>query len=232
MAGRRSILLYVALASAVAVTGFWWRNRSSSGEGGRASAVTIDKQAPAFATRSFDRANQPSDMPPLSPGDEAECDSNFLCNASLRGETRKTDATHAIVTIRQIKVTLNLSVTIWLPLNAPQNMIEHEDGHSQISQSYYQAADRLAQQIASEHVGDQVEIDGTDLNAEANRALQQAAAAIDTEFNRQLDPGPTQVYYDSLTDHGRNRVVVKDAVAAALRDNGAAPSPPAASAGN
>jgi hypothetical protein len=111
-------------------------------------------------------------------------------------------------------------------------MIEHEDGHSQISQSFYRAADKVAKQVASEHLSDEVEIEGTDLNAEANKALQQVAADIDTEFNRQLDPGPTQVYYDSVTDHGRNRIVVDDAVAAALRDNGMAPVAPVANSRN
>lgn len=171
-------------------------------------------------------------MPPLSPGDAAECDSDFICNASVRGETQKTDATHAIVTIRQIKVTLQLNVTIWAPVNATPKQLEHEDGHSQISQSYYQAADNTARQIASGRIGNQIEITGADLNAEANKALQQAAADINAEFNRQLDPGPTQQYYDAMTDHGRNEITVKDAVAAALRDNGLTPTQPTANSGN
>jgi hypothetical protein len=200
-----------------------WRSRLSSGEAGE-GAIIVDKQSPAFANRTFDPANPPADMPPLSPGDAAECDSNFICNANLRGETRKTDDTHGIVTIKQIKVTLQLNVTIWAPGSATPKQLEHEDGHSQISQSYYQTADRIARQIASERIGNQIEISGADLNAEANKALLQAAADINAEYNRRLDPETTQQYYDAMTDHGRNGIVVKDAVAAALRDNGMTPS--------
>ena len=227
---RRAILV-CALLAGVLVAAFLWRSRLSSGQETEAP-VTVDKQPIAFANRTFDSLSPPSDMPPLSPGDEAECDSNFICNATVRGETQQTDATHAVVTIKQIKVTLQLNVTIWAPGNATAKQLDHEDGHSQISQSYYQAAEKLARQIASERIGNQVEITGTDLNAEANKALQQAAADINAEYNRQLDPGPTQQYYDTMTDHGRNGIIVKDAVAAALRDNGMTPSQPAASPEN
>ena len=227
---RRLILVCALLAGALALA-FLWRSRFSTSQEGEA-AVIIDKQPALFANRTFDPLIPPADMPPLSPGDAAECDSNFICDASVRGETKKTNATHAFVTIKQIKVILRLNVTIWAPVNATPKQLDHEDGHSQISQSYYQAADKIALEIASERIGNQIEITGTDLNAEANKALQQAAADINAEFNRQFDPGPTQQYYDTMTDHGRNGIVVKDAVAAALRDNGMAPTQPPANSGN
>ena len=226
---RRTILICVLLAGALAAA-FMLRSRLSGQDS--EAPVTVEKQPIVFANRTFDPLNPPPDMPPLSPGDEAECDSNFICSASVRGETQQRDATHAVVTIKQIKVTLQLNVTIWAPGNATPKQLEHEDGHSQISQSYYQTADKTARQIASERIGNQIEITGTDLNAEANKALQQAAADINAEYNRQLDPGPTQQYYDTMTDHGRNGIIVKDGVAAALRDNGMTPTQPAANPGN
>jgi hypothetical protein len=58
-------------------------------------------------------------MPPLAPGEAAVCDSDFLSNASVRGESRQTDATHATVTITQIKVTLQLNINIWVPTAEP-----------------------------------------------------------------------------------------------------------------
>lgn len=158
-------------------------------------------------------------MPPLSRGDEAECDSNFLCNAHVSGQTERTDATHAVVTVTQIKMRLQLDVTIWLPVNATSHQAEHEEGHSQISQSYYQIAGRIAQQVAAAHVGNQIEISGTDLDAEATKALQQVGNDITAEFSSQLNTEPAQLDFDAITDHGRNAVVVKDAVASALQNN-------------
>ena len=44
-----------------------------------------------------------------------------------------TDATHGIVTITRIKVTLQLNITIWAPAGATEHVIDHEAGHRQIS---------------------------------------------------------------------------------------------------
>jgi hypothetical protein len=178
----------------------------------------VIKQPVAFANRTFDPATPPADMPPLAPGESAECDSDFLSSASVRGEPRQTDATHATVTISQIKVTLQLNINIWVPTGVTQHVIEHEDGHRQISEYYYQTDNKLAERIAATYVGKQVEVNGTDLGAESTKMLQQIAAEITDEYKRELNPGPTQLLYDSITDHGRNEVIVKDAVAHALKN--------------
>jgi hypothetical protein len=157
-------------------------------------------------------------MPPLSPGENAGCDSEFLSSASVRGEPRQTDATHATFTVTQIKVTLQLKINIWLPSGATQHLIEHEEGHRQISEYYYQTADKLAERIAAAYMGRQVEITGTDLGAESSRMLQQMATEITNEYNKELNPNPTQLLYDSITDHSRNGVAAKDAVAHAIKN--------------
>ena len=191
---------------------------SSPRSRGESAAVIIDKQPINFVTRTFDPATPPSEMPPLAPGEEAECDSNFLSNANVGGRTQKTDATHALVTVTQIKVTLQLNVTIWTPANASSRVIEHEEGHRQIAEHYYQTAGELAQRIASEYIGEKAEVTGADLNAESGKLLQQAATGITQKYNTALNPEPTQLLYDSITDHGRNEVVVKDAAASAIQN--------------
>jgi hypothetical protein len=171
-------------------------------------------------------------MPPLAPGESAECDSDFVSNASVRGESRLTDATHATVTITQIKVTLQLSINIWLPTGVTQHVIEHEEGHRQISEYYYHTADKLAERIAATYMSKQVEITGTDLGVESSKMLQQMATDITDEYNKEINSGPTQLLYDSITDHGRNDVVVKDAVAHALKNIVIESTQPTTSPGN
>ena len=195
-----------------------WRGSSRLRPLGEASAPAVTKQPVAFTTHTFDPAAPPPDMPPLSSGESAECDSNFLSSASVRGESRQADPTHATVTITHISVMLQLQINIWVPVAANEHLNEHEDGHRQISESYYQSADKLAARIAASYMGKQVEIIGTDLGAESNKMLQQMATEITDEYNKELNPGPAQLLYDSITDHGRNDVVVKDAVAHALRN--------------
>ncbi len=214
---RRIIALCVLL---VGVLGGWlsWRERSSTKQLSDAAAPTIIKQPVNFAQRTFDPANPPADMPAMTPGESAECDSNFQSDAHVGGETRQTDSTHATVTVTQIKMTLQLNITIWTPADVNPHVIEHEEGHRQISEFYYQNADKIAEQIAATYMGKQVEIASSDLDAEANKALQQMASEITAEYNKELNPEPTQLLYDTITDHSRNEVVAKDAVAHALKN--------------
>jgi hypothetical protein len=221
MSSLRSIWLWVllgALIVGVSWGGLSWRARSSFRQPARASAAIIEKQPVAFASRTFDPATPPAEMPPLAVGEEAECDSNFQSDAQVGGETQQTDATHAFVTITQIKMTLQLNVTIWAPGGVSPHVMEHEEGHRQISEHYYQTADKLAERIAAKYMGEKIEVTGADVAAESNKFLQQTATEITEEYKRELNPGPTQLLYDSITDHGRNEVVVMDAVASAIKN--------------
>jgi hypothetical protein len=81
-------------------------------------------------------------------------------------------------------------------------------------------------------MGKQVEISGTDLGAESSRMLQQMAANITNEYNKELNPGPAQLLYDTITDHGRGKIAVKDAVAHALKDTTIESTQPRTNPGN
>ncbi len=231
MPSRRLILLCVLLGVLI-LGGLGWGDLSSRRQPRGAPVPAILKQPVAFASRTYDPTAPPADMPPLATGENAECDSEFLSNASVGGESRQTDATHSTVAITQIKVTLQLNITIWVPTGVTQHVIEHEEGHRQVSEFYYQTADKLAEHIAATYMGKQVEITGTDLDAESYKMLQQMATDITDQYNKELNPGPTQLLYDAITDHGRNEVVVKDAVAAALKNVAIEPTQPATNPGN
>jgi hypothetical protein len=195
----------------------------------RETAVVIHKEPGAFVSHTFDPAAPPADMPPLPAGENAECDSNFLSRASVRGQPRKSDATHALVTITQVIMTLKLDVNIWLPAGATQIVTDHEEGHRQISEYYYATADKLAERIAGSYIGRRLEVSGADLDAETAKALLQTASDITSEFNKELNPNATQLLYDNITDHSRNGVIAKDAVDHALKNAAIEAGPPASS---
>ena len=200
---------------------------------GETPRVTIDKQPVVFANRMFDPSRPPADMPPLAFGELAQCDSNFQSAASVAGRSRQTDATHATVTIAEIRMMLRLNIIIWLPVNGvTQHIIEHEEGHRQIAEHYYATAGDLAERIAAPYLGKEVVVSGGDLQAEVNKLLQQIGADITAEYNKQLNPEPTQLRYDAITDHSRNSIPTKDAVAQALRGVTFASSPSATIPGN
>ena len=178
----------------------------------------IDKQPITFAQRSFDPANVPADMPPLGEGEEAECDSNFVSDANVSGRMQKINSTSATVTVAQVRVTLHLKITIWVPNGATQHVIEHEEGHREISEHYYRSADKLAAEIAAPYIGRQIAISGSDLNAEFRNALLQLGKDLTAAYNSKLNPDPAQQRYDDLTDHSRNDRDPKEAAAQAIQD--------------
>lgn len=225
----RRLLLLALLLALLVFAWIAWRQRSPVAQRRALPPPAILKQPARVATRTFDPANPPSDMPPLPSGGEvAECDSNFTASANVAGQARRTDPTHAVITVTQISVTLQLDVTIWVPTDVSQRVVEHEQGHRQISEHYYQTADKLAAEIASHYMGKEVAISGSDLDAEFHKALQDIGAEITDEYEKQLNPNPTQLLYDSITDHSRNDVAVQDAVEHALRNVAAEMDQPAA----
>jgi hypothetical protein len=196
------------------------------------SPVLINKEPIAFASHTFDPAAPPADMPPLPPGEGAECDSNFLCRASVGGQPRRTGATHATLTITQVMVRLQLQINIWLPSGYTQTVAEHEEGHRQISEHYYETANKVAERIAASYIGRRVEVSGTDLDAESSKMLLQMATDITNEYTKEINANPTQLLYDAITDHARNGMVAKDAVDHALKNAAIEVTQPTTSLGN
>jgi hypothetical protein len=215
---RRPILLGTILVLSLCA---WtaWHERSSAAPPKQFLAPTIVKQPVRFATRTFDPANPPADMPPLTgAGEVAQCVSDFSAQANVGGEAQRPDGTHAVLTVNQITVTLQLSITIWAPAGASDRVMEHEEGHRQISEYYYRSADKLAAGIAASYMGKQVTVTGADVNAEFHKALRDVGAQITEEYDKQLNPNPTQLLYDTITDHARNDVAVQEAVDHALKN--------------
>ncbi len=221
---RRTLLLLCVLAGTIAFGWIAWRRTRVASHRAGSNGVIVEKQGENFASRTFDPANPPADMPTMSPGEAAVCDSNFTSGANVSGDVRDRDSTHEIVTITQIRVTLGLEITIWLPAGAAQHVIEHEDGHRQISEYYYRDAGNMVQRIAAGYIGKQEMVSGTDLNGQADVWLQQMGKEISDEYNRELNPDPAQQRYDLITDYSRNGVAAADGVGQVLKDVAGAPA--------
>jgi hypothetical protein len=228
----KTLVGVLCVLAAVLAIGLRRRAASAARQREAPAGVTIDKQPVNFAERSFAPNAPPADLPPMSPGEQAVCDSNFISNVSVGGQPEPLDSTHEIVTITRVAVTLQLNVTIWLPDGATQHVIDHEEGHRQISEFYYASADKLAAQIAATYIGKKEVLSGADLEAASNIWLQQMGSEITDEYGRELNPAPTQLRYDLLTDYSRNGEVAPDAVTQVLKDVVVASSAPAGNAGN
>jgi hypothetical protein len=215
----RRFLMLCVLFGLFAIAWMGWRKQSAGATSKQLPAPTILKQPARVSVRPFDPANPPADMPPLgSNGEIAQCVSDFSAQANVGGQAERTDSTHALITINQVTMTLQLDITIWVPAGVSQRVMEHEQGHEQISEYYYRTADKLAAQIASSYMGKEIAVSGSNLSGEFHKVLRDAGGEITAEYNKQLNPNPTQLLYDGITDHARNEVAVQEAVDHALKN--------------
>lgn len=220
---RRVLVLLCVLLTCVLFAWIFWRGMVPQLPNITAAPVIV-KQPAVIESRTFDPDAPPAEMPPLSTGELAVCDSNFGSNATVSGQSRYTDSTHATVTITKIQVTLQLTVTMWTPSGATQHVIDHEEGHREISEYYYQIADKIAAQIAARYIGKRLAVTGADLPNAINLMLQQTGKEIDEEYGKELNPEQAQLRYDEITDHSRNDVDYKSAVAQAIKETADAPA--------
>jgi hypothetical protein len=181
-------------------------------------AVQIMKLPAAYLFHKFDPAAPPAAMPPLHPGEAAVCDADFIARSSVGGQPRRADSTHAMLTITKVLMTLQLQTNVWVPIDAPQTIIDHEEGHHAIAEYYYQTADKLAERIAAGYIGKRVEVTGDDLDSASSAKLLEIATEITNEYTKEINSSPTQLLYDNITDHSRNGVVAKDAVDHAIKN--------------
>jgi hypothetical protein len=184
----------------------------------RKDAVVITKLPAAYASHKFDPAAPPPNMPPLHPGEAAVCDANFIARSSVRAQPRRTDPTHAMLTIANVLITLQLETNVWVPIDAPQTIVDHEEGHREIAEYYYQTADKLAERIAATYIGKRVEVTGPDLDVALNQKLLEIATEINNAYTSQINSSPTQLLYDDITDHSRNGTDPHDAVQHAIKN--------------
>jgi hypothetical protein len=190
-------------------------------------SVQITKLPAEYLNHKFDPAAPPPNMPPLHPGEAAVCDADFIARSSVGGQPRRIDSTHAMLTITRVLMTLQLQTNIWVPIDAPQTITDHEEGHREIAEYYYQSADKLAERIAAGYIGKRVDLTGDDLDVATNQKLLEIATAITDEYTKEINNNSTQLLYDNITDHSRNGVIAKDAVDHAIK-NAAVEAAPAA----
>ncbi len=180
--------------------------------------VEIVKMPAQIDTRYFDPNHPPRDRPPLTGAEEAVYAGDFLSNASVGGQVRQIDATHAKVTINRITVTLQLNITTWLPNNPQKWIVGHAEGHRQISEYYYRNAEVIARRIAEPYLGKSIDVSGPDLRNALSTAIDKIKEEITTEYKRQMPVKTTQDRYDTLTEHSRKEIPIPDAVAQALKE--------------
>jgi hypothetical protein len=187
-----------------------------SGVAGAEEPVVVRKAPESLAVRSFDPKHPPKEMPPLNASEAAVTESVFACGARIEVETKTIDNKPVRTSIVGVRLDLGLEVTEWLPKDVTPKIKAHEDGHRNISELYYENAEKIAATIAKKYVGKQLEIQDGDVKA----AIKKAASECCEEYLGAVEKPSQKVQekYDEITDHGRNKVAEKRAIEKAVEE--------------
>ena len=184
---------------------------------GALAQVEITRKPAGVATKVFNPKKPPKEMPPLKPGEAAVCESKFLCQVQVEVEISSTPGERPECKIAGIKSELRLDVIIWLPNDGTHKIRVHEDGHRQISESFYARGEEVAKKLGQKYIGQSLEIktaEPTDtrpvIQRVANEFCQEYLGTIEVPSEK------VQMKYDQLTDHGRNKLSEREAIRRAL----------------
>jgi hypothetical protein len=168
--------------------------------------VNIHKAAPTVAQRTFDPKHPPRDIPVMVPGEAGLTHYEYTTDIAVAGDTDVLGPGSVNVTIDTADINLSLPITVWLENNAPQTMVQHENGHVAISEYYYANIDVYARRAGQAVMGKTFSGAGKDKQSAeddaTNKAIQQITKAILDQTRVRAVAGNDR--YDQITNHGRN----------------------------
>jgi hypothetical protein len=167
-------------------------------------------QKPAVIERKiYDPAHLPTPAPPIASNESGVCVSTSHCVAAIETQVaarRQTAAGfEADVQVLSARATIALNITLWLPKDAPQWLIEHEETHRQIDDRVYATAGKVALAAAQNCAGRIFTGSGTTAAAAEKDAILKAQQSLINDYNTHACSVWARVndIFDQLTAHGR-----------------------------
>jgi len=191
--------------------------------------VQIVTEPAQTISRRFDPAHLPTEMPPLHEKGAALTRANFSCAVDLDYSVveHRTESGRAAVSLKiaGVSMTLRLQTTLWLPNQAPEDLVRHEHGHEQIGARLLEQGKGIAEPIAKALEGRIVSGSGVTPDDAEQAATKSVVNAICSTYLNAMSERANRLNaeFDRLTDHGRLKLNVDEAVARAFA-NDAAPA--------
>jgi hypothetical protein len=189
--------------------------------------VTIRQNAPRITRRSFDPARPPATMPKLTPPESGVCHFEFTCDAGLGVFVDQTAPNTVEVEVDSVDMVLDLTIDIWAKNGAPAKLRQHEEGHRQICEHYYQNAAEIARRLAKAMIGRKATGTGRTKDEATSNAQQKLLSELNLAYMNEtrVRCSACQVRYDAITNHGLKPIGEADAIAQALAAEPAPTSP-------
>ena len=185
--------------------------------------ITVDKRPPTTQYVDFDPAHPPADVEKLQHGEDALTRMLFNCSVKLKynvvSKTNRDGKWRVVAELSEVKLTLDLKNTIYLPKNAPDKLRAHEMGHARINGMIYEKAREAATEAAQHAMNRTWEGEGTDLDAAGKAATDSAVNEICRDYLKSTADRAFRIgeIYDDLTKHGTNATTIDDAIREAVQ---------------
>ena len=187
--------------------------QSPSARSDHVRGFRVEKTPAVIVRKTFDPRNPPKEMPPLGPRADAVTHFRFGCATSASYETtskrpdRRRGECSATARVNELTARLELEITIWVPTNARQSLVDHEEGHRVIAERVYETAEKAARAEAAKWVGRSVTGKAGNCGAAADAAVREANHRFCQGYLEATSGWSGRVgdLYDDITDHGRRR---------------------------
>jgi hypothetical protein len=150
-------------------------------------------------------------MPPLEPQEAAVTKSVFgiatQFSVQVISDEKRGGKTAAKVKVTNVILDLSMKITVWVPTDATRVIIDHEEGHRQISEYFYKDAEKVARNIAQKYVGQVYDAEGSDAESASRAALDKAINELSQKYmaeTQNLSVRANEIF-DEITQHSRNQ---------------------------
>jgi hypothetical protein len=190
--------------------------------------VTVTQHPAKITRHTFDPKHPPAAMPKLTPSESGVCHFEFTCDAGIGVFVDEKGPGSVEVEIDTVDLVLDLPIDIWVMNNAPQKLMQHEEGHRRICEDYYKGCEAIARNLAQKMVGRKAIGTGKNKLEAQNDAQHKLLSELNTAYLRatRVPCKICQDHYDDITTHGLKPISEDDAIvqAKALQAAGKLPS--------
>lgn len=135
------------------------------------------------------------------------------------------------VKVTNVDIKLSAQITVWLPIDAPESLVAHQNAHKDIYEQAYKRYIQLIEPAAKAVIGQEFSATAaTKEAAEAEISQKIGDAVNDPFFNKMRSAGAgVNAIFDKLTENGVNQVDPRKAMVEAFRqydDSQAVPAKP------
>ncbi|MDZ4833159.1 MAG: hypothetical protein SGJ27_05095 [Candidatus Melainabacteria bacterium] len=196
----------------------------SSGIGSSCAAETavdikVDKQPPTVVRRTFNPWNPFEPHPNLEKGQQALTEFSYglsvgIDDIDVVDQEERHGRWFVHIRPKNVRATLTLPITIWIPQGAPKKCVAHEEGHKVIVERIYEFAGDIISHYAGKTHTDVSPGEGASLELAVKDAHRRSVSDLNKNYRGTVFDYSLMITkeYDRITRHGLNPISEEDAI--------------------